>query len=216
MEDPEGIREIEQGRAMRIVIAEDDRPTARLLAGLARSWGYEVEAHTGGRDALTALENSAAPELAILDWMLPEMNGPEICRRVRAGDPARSVRTYIVLLTSRTEHADVVEGLEAGADDYLSKPFDAGELAARLRVGARMVTLQQTLATSVRELELALVNVRKLSGLLPICAYCHSIRDDSDYWHRVDEYLSNHAEVRFSHGICPTCLTRVEKESGLG
>jgi DNA-binding response OmpR family regulator len=200
---------------MRIVIAEDDRPTARLLAGLARSWGYEVDAHTGGHDALAALEASATPELAILDWMLPEMDGPEICRRVRAGDSARSVRTYIVLLTSRTEHADVIAGLEAGADDYLRKPFDAGELAARLQVGARMVTLQHTLATSVRELELALANVRKLSGLLPICAYCHSIRDDSDYWHRVDEYLSNHAEVRFSHSICPKCLARVEKESGL-
>jgi len=198
---------------MRVLIAEDDRSTARLLAGLAQSWGYEVETHDSGRSALAALETGVAPDLAILDWMLPEFEGPEICRRIRARGTDRDIRPYIVLLTSRAARADIIAGLEAGADDYLVKPFDAGELAARLRVGARIVTLQQSLAASVRELEDALANVRKLGGLLPICAYCKSIRDDSDYWHRVEEYVADHADVKFSHGVCPACLERLEKEA---
>ena len=85
-------------------------------------------------------------------------------------------------------------------------------MRARLIAGERMIGLQQRLADRVQELESALENVRKLSGLLPICAYCHSIRDDEHYWHRVEEYVTDHTDATFSHGICPTCLPRVQRE----
>jgi CheY-like chemotaxis protein len=180
---------------------------------LAASWGYDPVACADGLEALAVLRGSSPPELAVLDWMLPGLDGPEICRRFRRHEDALGGHTYIVLLTARADEADVVRGLDAGADDYLTKPFAAGELSARVRVGARMVTLQRTLTASVADLTRALASVRRLKGLLPICAYCKSIRDDSDYWHRVEHYLSEHSEAEFTHGICPTCFEQAEAEA---
>jgi phosphoserine phosphatase RsbU/P len=195
---------------MRILIAEDDVVTGARLRGLLGSWEYEVVHVTNGSEALAVLESDDPPQLAILDWVMPEMTGVDICRRVR--ERQRAVPTYIVLLTSKDTSIDIVAGLDAGADDYLSKPFDPAELRARLRAGERIVDLQRRLLTHVQGLEEALANVRRLSGLLPICAYCKAIRDDSDYWHRVEEYVTDHSEVQFSHGICPDCLNSVVKQ----
>jgi phosphoserine phosphatase RsbU/P len=195
---------------MRLLIAEDDVVTATRLRGLLSSWQYDVLHVTNGTEALAILESAEPPELAILDWVMPEMTGVEICHKVRERQIA--VPTYIVLLTSKDTSIDIVAGLDAGADDYLSKPFDPAELRARLRAGERIVDLQRRLLTHVQGLEEALANVRRLSGLLPICAYCKAIRDDSDYWHRVEEYVSDHSEVQFSHGICPDCLNSVVKQ----
>ena len=116
------------------------------------------------------------------------------------------------MITSRANPGDLVEGLDAGADEYLVKPVDPTELRARVHAGERLIDLQQRLADRIRELESALANVHKLSGLLPICAYCHSIRDDSNYWHRVEEYVTEHSDATFSHGICPDCRIRVGRE----
>jgi DNA-binding response OmpR family regulator len=195
---------------VRVLIAEDDRATARLLAGLVGSWGYEVVAAGDGNAALAHFEAVATPQLVLLDWMLPGADGPEVCRRIRKLRSNSAV--YIILLTSKSARTDVVAGLEAGADEYLVKPFDAEELRARLQAGARIVDLQQRLADQVSELETALANVRKLTGLLPICAYCKAIRDDSNYWHRVEEYVGEHSDVTFSHGICPKCLPNVMRD----
>src|SRR5205823_6098547 len=106
------------------------------------------------------------------------------------------------------EKIDVVAGLESGADDYVTKPFDQQELQSRVRVGERMLALQGRLTDRVRELEEALSHVKQLKGLLPICCYCKKVRDDRDYWEQVDAYLARHAEMRFSHGICPDCWQR--------
>jgi response regulator RpfG family c-di-GMP phosphodiesterase len=116
------------------------------------------------------------------------------------------------LLTGRDAKADVVAGLLAGANDYVTKPFDREELRARLHVGRQVVELQHSLAARVQQLEKALSQVNSLEGLLPICTYCKKIRDDNNYWEQVETYLLDHSEVRFSHGICPDCLQR-EMES---
>jgi sigma-B regulation protein RsbU (phosphoserine phosphatase) len=199
---------------MRVLIAEDDRVTARLLAGLVESWGYEVLTADDGEAALAVFESETTPQIVLLDWMLPGVEGPEVCRRIRAlrGNAA----IYIILLTSKGARADIIAGLKAGADEYLVKPFDPDELRARVNAGARIVELQQHLADHVQELESALANVRKLTGLLPICAYCKSIRDDSNYWHRVEEYVGEHSDATFSHGICPKCLVKVAGEMASG
>ncbi len=195
---------------MRLIIAEDDRATAHLMSSLTRSWGYDVAVAHDGAAALGAFGEDGEPHLAILDWMLPDIDGPEVCRRIRA--IRRTSADYLILLTSRNTRADVVTGLEAGADEYLVKPVDPGELRARLNAGARIISLQQNLAGKIRELEGALASVRVLSGLLPICAYCKSIRDDSNYWHKVEEYVTEHSHVQFSHGICPKCLPEVVRQ----
>jgi len=194
---------------MRILIAEDDVVTAAILQKLLRSWNYETVHVKDGLAAVELLQAEDAPQLALLDWMMPGQDGPDVCRVVRE----HNATTYIILLTSRTERADVVAGLDAGADDYLVKPFDPEELRARLKAGMRIIDLQQRLASHVSELQQALASVRRLSGLIPICSYCKAIRDDSDYWHRVEEYVTEHADVKFSHGICPKCLATALEEA---
>jgi DNA-binding response OmpR family regulator len=198
---------------MRILIVEDDRTTARALEALLTSWNHVVMIAPDGRSALKAFDATPAPELVLLDWLLPDMDGLDVCQQIRAlGGP---IPAHLILLTSRNARADIVAGLEGGADEYLVKPVDVDELRARLRAGERLIGLQQGLADRVLQLERALERVQTLSGLLPICAYCHSIRDDSNYWHRVEEYISTHTAAKFSHGICPKCLPRVAREMGV-
>ena len=135
--------------------------------------------------------------------MMPGLDGVDVCRRVRGRDNSRP--TYIILLTAKDGKENIVGGLDAGADDYVTKPFDADELRARVQVAERVVGMQSELADRIGELEDTLSQVRRLQGLLPICSYCKKIRDDREYWQEVEEYITNHSEVRFSHSICPDC-----------
>ncbi len=126
-----------------ILVAEDDPVSRELVCTRLAKWGYDVIAAQDGSDAMTVLREKNAPSLAILDWMMPGMDGLEICRRVR--EVNRQV--YLILLSARGTKADVVEGLLAGADDYLIKPFDKDELHARILVGLRAISRQSNLAT---------------------------------------------------------------------
>lgn len=134
----------------RILIAEDDPISRRMLQAFLVKWGYEVEAVVDGIDALAALQKPGAPQLAVLDWMMPGLEGPQVCRQVR--ELADRPYTYILLLTARGQKDDLLRGLESGADDYLTKPFDAQELRARLRVGERILDLQRNLIVAREEL----------------------------------------------------------------
>ena len=191
---------------MRILIADDDGVSRLLLERTLQGWGYEVTAARDGTEAWAALGAADRPPLAVLDWMMPGMDGPELCRRARAASSDPPI--YLILLTARGEPGDVVAGLEAGADDYVVKPFDAAELRARLRVGERVLALEGDLSARVRELEDALANVKRLQGLLPICAYCKKVRDDRNYWQQVEQYLTERIDARFSHSVCPSCYER--------
>ncbi len=195
---------------MKILIAEDDPISRRVLETTLRKWGHEVLSTSDGRAACDAFSVPDAPQLGILDWMMPELDGPEVCRRLRARPGGESA--YVILLTAKGTKEDIVIGLQAGADDYLTKPFDHGELQARLQVGQRILGLQGKLADRVTELEAALASVKQLQGLLPICSYCKSIRADKNYWQKVECYITDHSEARFSHGICPGCMDTVVKK----
>jgi CheY-like chemotaxis protein len=195
---------------MKILIAEDDPTSRRVLAATLDKFGYEVVVAANGAEAWATLQSADAPQLAILDWMMPEIDGVELCRRVRALPSATP--PYLILLTAKSGKEDVVAGLDAGANDYLTKPFDRAELRARVKVGAHVLELQGYLAERVCELEIALSQVKQLQGLLPICSYCKKIRDEQNYWQRVDSYLTEHTDVLFSHGICPDCYERVALE----
>ena len=135
---------------MRILIAEDDSTSRTILAGVLKKEGHRVEATVNGAEAWQALQQPGAPGLVILDWMMPEMDGPEVVRRVRALETDRP--PYILMLTSRGDKADIIAGLEAGANDYLAKPFDPGELRARVGVGRRMVEMRAALVDSRKTL----------------------------------------------------------------
>jgi two-component system cell cycle response regulator len=134
----------------RILIAEDDPVSRRTLQSFLAKWGYEVLAASNGTEAFGILNAADAPALAVLDWMMPGMEGPEICREIRK--QAGRKYTYVLLLTARSEKEDLLKGLAAGADDYLTKPFDAQELRARLHVGQRILDLQHNLLAATEEL----------------------------------------------------------------
>jgi phosphoserine phosphatase RsbU/P len=195
---------------IRVVIADDDQVTAEILARTLRRWNYEPVVTSDGASAWNALRNDTTPTLAILDWMMPELDGPEICRRVRQELPRANM--YMILVTARETRGDVIAGLDAGADDYVIKPFDADELRARVAVGVRVLSLQEGLAERVAELQTALASVKQLSGLLPICSYCKRIRGDDQYWQQVEGYIASHSDAQFSHGICPTCYKTLSDE----
>jgi DNA-binding response OmpR family regulator len=194
---------------MRILIAEDEAVSRTFLEATLRKWGYEVATFPDGAQAWQAVESGETPDLLILDWMMPGLDGLEVCHQLRQKFPALPV--YIILLTARTGRENVVQGLLAGADDYITKPFDRDELRARVQVGRRVIELQKALAARVGELEEALARVKQLQGLLPICSYCKKIRNDQNYWQQVESYLSEHSEAQFSHGICPECYENVVK-----
>jgi DNA-binding response OmpR family regulator len=189
---------------MRALIADDDPVAAMAVSRSMSNWGFETAVVQDGLAAWEHLTSSDPPPLAIVDWEMPGLEGPELCRRVRS-DTERA-HLYLILLTARNSSTDLIAGLEAGADDYLIKPVDLNELKARVRVGVRVASLQARLAEEVTELQATLDNVRRLRGLLPICAYCKRIRDDKNYWQRVEVYVSEHTDATFTHGICPSCL----------
>jgi DNA-binding response OmpR family regulator len=194
---------------MRVLIADDDDTLRHGLQVQLERWGYEPVVCPDGADARAVLNGPEPPPLAILDWNMPGVDGVTLCREIRSS--ARLDATYVILLTAQDTREQMLAGLDGGADEYIVKPFDWSVLRARIKVGVRVVTLQQHLAERVRELESALEMVKKLSGLLPICSYCKRIRKDDSYW-QFETYLSEHSEAEFSHGVCPDCLDRAKKE----
>ncbi|HET7213963.1 MAG TPA: response regulator [Terriglobia bacterium] len=190
-----------------VLVADDDPVSLRILQKAFENWGHNVRLARNGTEAWQVLTSPEAPGLAVLDWMMPGMDGPTICRRARA--LPSSLPPYLILLTARDDYPDIVTGLEAGANDYITKPFHHGELRARVRVGFRVLELQRKLADRVLDLETALKQVKQLRGLLPICMYCKKIRSDGDYWQQLESYVSKHSDAEFSHGICPECYEKL-------
>ena len=145
-----------------VLIAEDDPLFRRILERWFQQWDYRVTAVENGLDAWEVLQQEDAPQLAILDWMMPGMDGIELCRRIRSRD--QSPYRYVLLLTAKDDKQDVITGLEAGADDYLTKPFDVDELRARVRAGKRILDLQAALIHAQDDLQSAALH-DSLTGL---------------------------------------------------
>ena len=174
---------------MNILIADDD-PTSRIvLSATLKKLGHQVTVTKGGAEALAMFDKAEVPVL-ISDMLMPDVDGLELCRRVRALD--RPKYTYIILLASVGGKSGYLEGMKAGADDFINKPFDEEQLAARLGVAERILGLQ--------------TQVKQLAGLLPICSHCKKVRDDQNYWQQVESYIAKRTDAKFTHSYCPDCM----------
>jgi len=183
---------------MKVLIAEDELAFRHLLEEILVNWGYEIVIAQGGNEAWQALNSKDAPRLAILDWLMPGMNGVELCRKVRKELP--EPYTYIILLTSQQRDEDLVTGMEAGADDYITKPLKTNELRVRLNAGRRMIELQNELAAHSSDLEAAnrdlesftyTVSNDLLKSLMSIGEYAKSIQDI--YCSNLDEQCKSYS-----------------------
>ncbi|MDJ0782642.1 MAG: response regulator [Desulfosarcinaceae bacterium] len=202
-----------------LLIVDDISENIQVLGHALAKEHYSVSFATDGHQALDMIAESAF-DLILLDIMMPVMDGYEVCRRLKAM-PAKS-EIPVIFLTARTESVDIVKGFEVGAVDYVTKPFNAHELLARVRTHLeltrarkmidrrnRQLARQNTeLETINTELKRALERIKTLEGILPICSYCNKIRDEAGNWKQLESYISSHSEAEFSHGICPACIQR--------
>ncbi|NCP34092.1 MAG: response regulator [Armatimonadetes bacterium CG_4_10_14_0_8_um_filter_66_14] len=193
---------------MKILIAEDTPSAQLLLRRTLENWGHEVLYADNGAQALAALAESDV-SLVVSDWMMPVMDGVELCRRIRAAEWDRFI--YVLMLTAVADKEDLALAFDAGANDYVTKPFNRFELKARVQAGERIVTLERERTQRIAELEESLRTIRRLKELLPICMYCRKIRNDDNYWQQMEDYVHEETGTDFSHGICPDCYETVVK-----
>ena len=179
--------------ALTILVAEDEAVSREVIVGALQRLGHEVIVTTDGEEAWEVFGEREDVQVVISDWLMPNMDGPSLCRLVRS--ERRPRYTYFILLTILQGKENKLQGMEAGADDFISKPFDPDELAARLVAASRVLELRYEVA--------------QLERLLPICCYCRKIRDEDNGWLPVEEYIAKHTGTDFSHGICPHCYEEV-------
>jgi phosphoserine phosphatase RsbU/P len=186
-----------------VLLAEDDPISGRMIEALLEKEGLNVVRCADGAAAWQVVTGQTPPSLLILDWLMPGYHGIELCWKVQTLAP--TYRPYTILVSAKNDKADLVNALDAGACDFITKPFDSDELRARVCVGMRFLEIQRQLQLKIDELSRAAKDIQELRGLLPICMFCKSIRSDDDYWQRVESYFQGNSSLRFTHGICPTC-----------
>jgi len=193
------------------ILVVDDEPDIRLItARVLKSAGYSVAEAETGKGCLDSVREKA-PDLVLLDVMLPDMDGYEVCRRIKADEALKG--TYVLMFSGRRiDSDDQSEGLEIGADGYVTRPISNRELLARVQSMVRIIRAERERNRLIKELTAAMANIKTLKGLLPICASCKKIRNDKGYWQQVEGYLAEHADIQFSHGICPACMEKLYPE----
>lgn len=192
-----------------VLIVDDTPRNINLLANVLGREGYLISAATSGKQAFAIIEK-VLPDLILLDVMMPEMDGFEVCKRLKASPGTKNIP--IIFLTAKTEPEDIVAGFELGAVDYVTKPLTASVLIARVKTHLELKMIRERQAEMIVSLTEALSKVKQLSGLIPICANCKKIRDDKGYWNQIEAYISKHSEADFSHGICPDCTHKLYPE----
>lgn len=180
----------------RVMIVDDAVENLQILIELLKDDYYLIPLKRG-ETALQKLTDDPLPDLVLLDIVMPDMDGYELCERLKA-DP-RTKDIPVIFITAVSEVMDDAKAFELGAVDYVPKPFNPLTVKAR-------VSTHIKLHRTVRELQLALKEIRTLSGFIPICAKCKKIRDDKGFWNQVENYIQERSDARFSHGICPECI----------
>jgi len=194
-------------KPLRVLIAEDSDPMGEVIRRQLEKIGHTaITKAVNGLEAV-ALVKSLQPDLVLMDIEMPEMDGLEATRLIQETSP-----TPIVLLTAHDDPKMIVQAGKVGAGAYLLKPPNPDELERTMIIAiARFADLMELRRLNA-ELKSALDNVKVLSGLLPICSNCKSIRNDKGYWEAVESYITEHTEVHFSHSICPSCLALLYPE----
>ena len=179
---------------MRILIVEDDLDARQMLQVLLELEGHNVVTACDGKQGWDAFQKDRF-SVVLSDWLMPECDGLELCRKIRESETSHY--TYVILLSALQGKSNYLEGMSAGADDFVSKPYDADVLRSRLMVAERIVHLQD--------------RVKRLEGILPTCMYCKKIRDERDHWVNIEHYITQRSEASFSHGVCPDCYEGIVK-----
>jgi len=181
---------------LKILIAEDDAAARMFLLAALKRMGHHCVVAVDGKQAWEAYQESQ-PSVILADWLMPGLSGLELCRMIRAD--RRERYPYVILVTALSGKGSYLEGMDAGADDFVTKPFDLDEMGARLRVAQRIINLQ--------------TEIHQLHGLLPVCSYCRRIRDEQDAWSSLESYVAQRTKVVLSHSICPDCYrSKIEPE----
>lgn len=181
------------------ILVVDDQPTnLKVLLSFLQTHNFQIYIADSGERALSIL-SKVCPDIVLLDVMMPDMDGFETCRRIKADTRVSNIP--VVFMTALDSVEDKVAGFAAGGVDYITKPFQQIEVLARIRTHIMLRKRE-------RQLEQALAEIKTLSGILPICAYCKQIRNDQGYWQQVEDYISQHSQAMFSHGICPNCYKK--------
>lgn len=180
----------------RIMIVDDVTENLKILIELLKD-DYKLIPLKSGEKALQKLTQDPLPDLILLDIVMPDMDGYELCKRLK--DDSRTKDIPVIFITAVSEVMDDAKAFELGAVDYVPKPFNP--LTVKARVSTH-IKLHQT----VKELQLALKDIRTLSGFIPICASCKKIRDDKGFWNQVEKYIQDRSDAQFSHSMCPDCV----------
>jgi len=190
-------------RAVKILIAEDEYTTRLMVQVSLEGWGYSVESTEDGDEAWKIFQQEHPPEIAILDWEMPGLSGVELCHKIK--NMKRSSPIHVILLTARDSMNDINTGFDAGADDYITKPFNNDELRARIKVAERIVTIQSALNNSLRELKQALDVIDTYQEQIFVCPVCNSLESFDGTWRKPSELLAYPVDPRFVQGHCPEC-----------
>jgi DNA-binding response OmpR family regulator len=193
---------------VKLLIAEDEYTTRLTVQVILEQWGYRVDSVEDGTAAWEILQRADGPQIAILDWEMPGIDGVELCHMVKTLE--RDTPVYVILLTGRDAQNDIIKGFDAGADDYITKPFDENELRARVRVAKRLVSIQEELAISNNELRTVLDHVEMLQTTLPVCNSCLRVQNYDESWLNLQEYVQEKDDPRFHFTICPHCQGKGE------
>lgn len=192
-----------------IMIVDDILENVELLMELLSKEGFLVRTANDGELALRSIR-AKVPELILLDIRMSGMDGFEVCSRLKA--EAGTSQIPVIFISAFGDEKQKVKGFEVGGVDYVTKPFSPAEVISRVKTHVTLRRTQVELENRAGQLENALAQVKRLKSLLPICSSCKKIRDDQGYWQEIEDYISEHADVDFSHSICPDCMRELYPE----
>ena len=211
--DPDKISRDAQNWDVKILVVDDDPEVLFATARVVKKGGYQTFTAGSGKEALEKIE-SVKPDLILSDVVMPDIEGPELCRRIKEDPNLKGI--YVVLTSgSRVESEQQADGLDSGADGYIARPLTNREFLSRVNSMVRILRAERERDALIVELKKAISEIKQLSTMLPICSHCKKIRDDKGYWSQIENYISAHSDTQFSHSICPDCAKKYYPEFNL-